>query len=524
MFTRIRIYRSGILLKETPGVTGETILRSINAAGIFPDAPCGGVGKCGKCLVRLNSDGEQILACRTMVEGDTDVYLPDEKEMIITFGESVPYDDNEDAHIHQGLGAAIDIGTTTVVVHLIEIGTGARIASASGINAQRSCGADVMSRIQYCIDYGHEVLTQLIREQLALLIRYTCSVSGVLPEDIGRLSIAGNALMEHLAAGFSPVSMGTAPFSPVSLFGFEISAWESLPVAKSARVYFMPAISSFVGGDVTAGLLAAGFMSVKKPAIYLDIGTNGEIVLKSGNTYYCCATAAGPAFEGAEIVMGMAAVSGAVAHVRWDDRLIVSVIGDCEPCGICGSGLIDVLAILLETGAVDETGRLLDTNEIDHKIAANINIVDGKKVLRLTGNSSGVFITETDIRKLQLAKAAIAAGIQTLLNHTGIKEENVKTFVLAGGFGSFLDMFNAVRIGLFPRKFLDVAQALGNTAGEGASIALCSKTVHTTLEGIRKRCKYIDLSVNPVFNEQFVEQMMFKTYYPNEQSNSNDST
>jgi uncharacterized 2Fe-2S/4Fe-4S cluster protein (DUF4445 family) len=208
--------------------------------------------------------------------------------------------------------------------------------------------------------------------------------------------------------------------------------------------------------------------------------------------------------------MGMAAVGGAISRVKWDGGIKATVAGDGEPRGLCGSGLIDALAILLDTGAVDETGRLRNADEIDHGIAAHIGKTDGENVFRLTINDSGfVYISARDIRKLQTAKSAIAAGIQTLLAHTGVAEEEVKSFILAGGFGSFMDLFSAARIGLFPKKFLSIAQTLGNTAGEGAALALCSETARTALNDIRKRCECIELSTNPVFNEHFIAQMPF---------------
>ena len=526
MAPRIRIYRPGGLVCETEGVQGETLLQRISAAGEFLDAPCGGQGKCGKCLIQLSPEGKYARACTTYVDGDMDVYLPGKPEMKIADAgaaadtadeaRSQPvtaavYTDENNAQPGAKLGVAIDIGTTTVVAHLTDIKTGARLATASGVNAQRTYGADVISRIQYCADNGHETLTKVIREQLSSLIRDTCAASGARTRDIGYVSIAANTIMEHLAAGYSPVGMGVVPFTPVSLFGEETADVEYLPVAKSAKIFYAPAVSSYVGGDITAGMLAAGIEDMQGPVVYLDIGTNGEIVMKDGDTYYCCATAAGPAFEGAEITMGMAAVAGAINHVKWDGGLKLSVIGETTPRGLCGSGLLDALAVLLDTGAVDESGRMLDSDEIEHETATCIEKIDGKNVFRLTGNrDGGVCMTASDIRKLQLAKSAIAAGIQTLFHHAGVKEEQVRAFVLAGGFGSFMDQFSAARIGLFPKSFLPVAQTLGNTAGEGAALALCSEPARAQLGEIRKRCEYIELSASPVFNDQFVEQMMFE--------------
>ena len=528
----INIYRDGEIICKADSMSGESLLECIGAAGVFLDSPCGGMGKCGKCLVRLSPDGEQVLACQTPVESVMDVYLPDDTEMKTADTEqgpgvraqgsenvraSTPEPRNAECRMQNAevivegrrLGVAVDIGTTTVVAHLTDLETGARIATASGVNAQRTYGADVISRIRYCAENGHEKLTRLIREQLASMITETLDASGTKADNIEYISIAANTIMEHLAADYSPVGMGTVPFTPVSLFGVEVARWDSLPVSEDAKVYYAPAISSYVGGDITAGMLAAKTEDMIGPVIYLDIGTNGEIVLKVGETYYCCATAAGPAFEGAEISMGMAAVSGAINHVRWDDGLRLSVIGDGVPRGLCGSGLLDALAVLLETGAVDETGRMLGADEIDHDISEYINEIDGKNVFALTGGIGGVSMTAYDIRKLQLAKSAIAAGIQTLLHHAGIAEEQVNSFVLAGGFGSFMDQYSAARIGLFPKSFLPISQTLGNTAGEGAAIALCSESARARLGDIRDRCEYIELSADPVFSEQFMEQMMF---------------
>ena len=525
----IRIHLPDGLIRETSSAHGETLMACVSAAGVFLDAPCGGQGKCGKCLVRLSPEGEQVLACRTIVDGDMNVYLPDAFDMKIADAGAQSARDAQGAgpsaspgqqsalsggnaadFAEMRLGVAVDIGTTTVVAHLTDIDTGSRIATASGVNAQRTYGADVISRIQYCAENGHETLTRLIRGQLSSLIRETCSSSGARMENISYISIAANTIMEHLAAGYSPVGMGVVPFTPVSLFGGEIAAGDDLHIAKDSAIYFAPAIDSYVGGDITAGMLAAGLENMQGPVVYLDIGTNGEIAMKIGDKYYCCATAAGPAFEGAEITMGMAAVGGAINHVKWDGGLKLSVIGDGAPRGLCGSGLLDALAVLLETGAVDESGRMLDADGIEHEIAANVGKADGKNIFRLSGEGGGVYMTASDVRKLQLAKSAIAAGIQTLLHHAGIAEGQVKAFILAGGFGSFMDQFSAARIGLFPKSFLPVAQTLGNTAGEGAALALCSPRAREALNDIRARCEYIELSTSSVFNEQFVEQMMFE--------------
>ncbi|MCL2628454.1 MAG: ASKHA domain-containing protein [Oscillospiraceae bacterium] len=390
-------------------------------------------------------------------------------------------------------GIAIDVGTTTVAVYLVDMETGVVIATTGDTNAQDIYGADVTSRIRYSSDNGHEKPTQVITEQLSSMIKAACVSADVKTEQIIKITVAANTVMQHLVAGLSPVSLGKAPFTPVSLFGGELPVWDNLPVADNAKIYYTPAVSAYVGGDITAGLFAADFENENKPALFIDIGTNGELVLKHKDTYYCCATAAGPAFEGAEITKGMAAIDGAVDHV-WSGgsgKIEFSVIGGGRPKGLCGSGLLDLLAVLLDIGTVDSTGRLL-----------------GKDRFYLD-EASDIFITAEDIRKLQLAKAAIAAGIEVLLHFAGISETDVKLLALAGGFGSYMDLKSAARIGLIPKSLLPVAKVLGNTAGEGAVKTLLCSDAQERLEKIREHCEYVELSSIAFFNDKFVEQMGF---------------
>ena len=396
------------------------------------------------------------------------------------------------------LGLAIDIGTTTVALYLIDMNTGAKIATLSGMNAQSPYGADVTTRIEYCAHNGHEELTNLIREQISLMIKRVCMQSDKNPEDIEYISLAANTVMQHIIAGYSPVSMGTAPFTTFSLFGEELPAWEGLNVAENAKIYYTPSISAYVGGDITAGLLAAGFEDIHEPALFLDIGTNGEIVLKHNGTYYCCAAAAGPAFEGGGIEKGMIAESGAINHVKRtyepDVETYFTVIGGGMARGLCGSGLLDTLAVLLDLQVVDNSGRMHG----------------GDKYWLTSGDENGVYITAGDIRKLQLAKAAIAAGIQVLLHYAGISENDIKVFTLAGGFGNYMDLKGAERIGLYPKRMLGFAKAAGNTAGEGAVLALKSEDARKQLSKIKEQCEYVELSSMTFFNDRYVEQMAFE--------------
>ncbi|MCL2247969.1 MAG: ASKHA domain-containing protein [Oscillospiraceae bacterium] len=416
-------------------------------------------------------------------------------------------------------GVAVDVGTTTVVLHLVDIVSGKKLATLSRVNEQARYGADVTSRIEYSMKNGHTVLTELICTQISSMLAEACEYAKINSQKIKRVSIAGNTVMQHLLADFSPDCMGTAPFTPHSLFGDNFPAWRDLGVSRKAQIYFTPAVSAFVGGDITAGLLAAGFEDINYPALFLDIGTNGEIVLKHNGTYYCCATAAGPAFEGAEIEMGMVAEDGAISRVKLSGDMRVmgfTVIGGGAPKGFCGSGLIDLLACLLRKGDVDESGRLLSGDKFH--VYTDVSVMNSVRAQRslspsigapLSAPASAPYITAEDIRKLQLAKAAIAAGVDVLLHYAGIKESDVRLLSLAGGIGSFLDTANAAQIGLFGTTLLPVAYPVGNAAGDGAVLALLEKDALERLYDIRDKCEYIDLSANALFNDRFIERMAF---------------
>ena len=500
LLARVRIFRDGELLRETQADIGKTVYAAVTGAGVYLDAPCAGTGRCGKCLVRLSPDGEEVKACLTEITGDTDVYLPGSGEMKIA-GDGTKNDGHSGPY-----AAAVDIGTTTVVAYIVDMPSGQPVATAAGVNAQRTYGADVISRIVCCDNEGHEKLTSLIRSQIRDLIAQAAAKAGIAAADVTYLAIAGNTVMQHLYNNDSPVGIGRVPFTPVSLYGTEEEAKPDIGIAPGATEYLAPCIHSYVGGDITAGILASGFSGLEGTWLFIDVGTNGEMALRSGGRMFCCATAAGPAFEGAEISCGMAAVEGAVSYIRFEDgELKYDVVGGGEPRGICGSGLLDALALLLDCGAVDAGGMLLPPDEVEGPIAKYIDEDDDGVVFRISGD---VCVSATDVRKLQLAKAAIAAGIQTLFSKAGVSSAD--GLLLAGGFGSYLDPRSAARIGLFPEELLPNVRALGNTAGAGAVMAACSAEAREKIRKITDECEYVELSTDRVFNDQFVMQMMFE--------------
>ncbi|MGM9607307.1 MAG: ASKHA domain-containing protein [Oscillospiraceae bacterium] len=487
---------------------GETILAALRRSGIAaPEAPCGGNGTCKKCTVTV--DGREVLACRTPAAEDCTVVLPEQNAGAVIAstgrGTDFPLTPGE------GLGAAVDIGTTTVVVHLYDLPSGALLGTRSGVNRQRAFGADVISRIQYAMSQpdGLEQLTRAIRGQLNGYLEELCACAGRSLDELSTVTVAANTVMEHIYAGLSPASIATAPFTPLSLFG-EWQDGGGFGLPKHTRVCLAPAVAGYVGGDITAGILASGAYRAERPVLFLDVGTNGEMALGSAQTgFLCCATAAGPAFEGAAISQGMSACDGAISRVeRTDGKVAVTVLGGGAARGVCGSGLVDALAVMLELGAVDETGRLLPPDEAPEEALPYLEEDgDGNVRFRLAGD---VCITAADVRQLQLAKAAIAAGICTLLDEAGLEEDDVACLYLAGGFGNYIRRESAAAIGLLPASMEKRIVGVGNSAGEGAAAALLSAEARDILDGLRGRCKYLELSGHRAFNDFYIDCMMFE--------------
>ena len=490
---------------------GQTLLDAILAQTSLPvHAPCGGKGTCKKCAVYLvDQAGERaVLACCTPVSDGMVVRVPTENPLAVeirTTGLSV----DSDADLN-GYGIACDIGTTTVVCRLVNA-FGVCIASLGEGNAQRPYGADVIARIKASMEGKREVLTQVIRAQLSGMITRLCAENGVGLSQINRMTVAANTTMSHLLCGLAPDSMGAAPFTPLSLFGEFYTARE-LELPFEGYVLICPAVSGYVGGDITADLLAQEMDKETKPVLLIDVGTNGEMAIGCGNQFICCSTAAGPAFEGAQISHGMSASAGAISSVEVKNgELTVGIIGGGDAKGICGSGLIDAVAVMLDLGALDETGRILDVDEDEGEIPDSalphlFLTEEEEPAFRL---SDSVYVTQADVRKIQLGKGAIAAGEQILIQTFGVDYDDIGALFLAGGFGSYIRPESAARIGLIPEQLLDVTKAVGNAAAMGAQMALQSERCRQRLKNIQRDMRYIELSGMPAFNTAYMEAMMF---------------
>ena len=498
--------------------TGESMLDTLRNAGYSGiHAPCGGNGTCKQCKVSVigsvftvsnpseiqQLEGNEVLACRIQAAMDCTVLIPDTEAMeVVTSGAG-----NIDP-CGEGLGVAVDIGTTTVAAFLYDLETGERLAIESGRNSQRPFGADVISRIQYSDQPGglHK-LAAVIRAQLDDAISALCKTAARSRDDITRVSIAGNTVMQHILAELSPVTIGIAPFITLSLFGDVRPAADMFSgLAENAELYIAPALAGYVGGDITAGLLSSGAWQSIEPCLFIDIGTNGEMGIGDKSGYTCCATAAGPAFEGAEIECGMDGSAGAISRVRWvDDKIEYDVIGDVEATGICGSGLIDALACMLRCGAVEESGRMVPPDEAPANIAHHIKRVDEKTRFYFTDT---VFVSAEDVRQLQLAKSAIRAGIETLMVLRELSYDDIDAVIIAGGFGAYMDVRSACTIGLLPPAMVDKTRHVGNAAGAGAVMAL-DHDVRGDLTQLKDICDYHELSSSALFMEKYIECMIF---------------
>lgn len=493
---------------EPPQRLSDLLIR----CGAPMEMPCGGRGTCLKCKVQAEGAlsapdsreqgllGEQLqagmrYACMAHALGDVQVELigPRGKADVQTEG-MLP--DFLPAPWGKAYGMAVDIGTTTVAAYLYRLSDGAALASASALNPQAAFGADVISRIQQSMGGNGNALAERICACLADLLRQLCEDTGVAPEAVDALTIAGNTAMLTLLCGLDPSPLASMPFRAEHLFG-EFRTPPALSLPGSAQVYLARCIDAYVGADITAALLAAdlfrdGRVVVDAPHLLVDVGTNGEIVLAAHGKLLCCATAAGPAFEGAGISCGMMARPGAIDRVTFEDGAIrFTVLGGAEAAGICGSGLIDAVASLLEAGILDESGVLEDGDYV----------FPGTQVR----------ITQQDIRAVQLAKAAICAGMTTLIDHAGLTGADIQALVVAGGFGSHIRLSAAERIGLIPPGFAGKARTIGNGAGMGAAMMLLSERVRLDSERIRDLSEVVELSTNPRFMEDYVEGMFFPT-------------
>lgn len=474
--------------------------------------PCGQNGTCGKCAVTVTGslseadarEAKKIagmpentrLACQCTAFGDCIITLPEKDFRIVADSDLQHTSLNP---MDTGYGFAVDIGTTTVAIYLYDLNDGKCLERRTFMNPQSSFGADVISRIEKAVDGKSEELSTAVVKAIEDAFLSICKNHDV---SVNTAVITGNTAMLYLFMKQDTTPLTAAPFEITNYMGTTmIGLFPRLPELK---VYLPRTAAAFVGSDITCSMLACGMYDTNQTILMVDIGTNGEMGLLHNGKLSVCATAAGPAFEGAGITFGMSAGEGAVDSVMLSNHKIKhTVIGSKKATGICGTGLIDSIAALLDAGLIDETGCIDEENE---EYASYLTEYDDSPAIALTDS---VFITQQDVRQLQLAKAAICGGIDTLLETSEIDPEDVDVFYIAGGFGRYINVHSAATIGLIPKELASKAKAVGNASGAGASMLLLDKELIQKSDKLASTANVVDLSTSPIFMEQYIMRMHF---------------
>ncbi len=418
-------------------------------------------------------------------------------------------------------GLAIDIGTTTIVAYLMDLNTGSVLASGAATNPQNVFGADVISRIVHVTDNdnGLQQLQEKLIHGLNEVISALCHDVGISRNEIYRTVAVGNTTMSHLFLGIDPTYLAPAPFVPVFRQAVQVEAGElRLNTLNTGKVSVLPNVSGYVGSDTVGVMLAAGVDRLQGINLIIDIGTNGEVILVGKDRILTCSTAAGPAFEGAEIKSGMRAAEGAIEGVTISDDVQLKVIGETKPRGICGSGLIDAVSEMYKAGIIDASGRLgkkdQSRDRLSDKLGRRLRETDGGREFVLVWGSDSdsgedIVLSQKDIRELQLAKGAIMAGARILLRDMGVSPQEIDRVMLAGAFGNYINRESAREIGLLPSLPIERIEAIGNAAGHGAKMALLSCEERVRADTLSRRAEHIELSVRAEFQKEFVESLSF---------------
>jgi uncharacterized 2Fe-2S/4Fe-4S cluster protein (DUF4445 family) len=576
-------------LAEAEAGDGATILDAIRRAGIAFEASCGGAGTCGKCRVRVralsggrnappplacvetrdgavglpDADAEtgRVLACRSVPQQDIEVELPSRSEEgggiiglptggvnrdiardLAPFVTKRHYKKEDAAFVYGGAmllarerggadggccGVALDIGTTTLEASLLDLRSGARLASDAAPNPQSAYANDVLSRVRFASEpSGLAALHAALASAVNGMIGRLTESAGVPRERVYEAVCSGNTAMLHLAAAVNPRSLGLSPYTPRLRGGCSLPARAvGVRIAPCGLVYLPPVISAYVGADITCGLVASRLWRDAAPAVLIDIGTNGEMALECGGALYAASAAAGPAFEGMNISCGMRAGRGAVARFSAgpDGTFAFGVIGADGRCGgreeavgICGSGLLDICGELARVGIIGESGRFADTRSAEAEAGADggrgslrsaLREKDGQRAFFLTGCVS---LTQRDVRQVQLAKSAVRAGVEALLARAGVSAASVGRADIAGSFGFRTRERSLLGIGILPAGFAGKVRFTGNTSLAGAEALLLNAALRSEADRLARRAVSIDLSTEAGFEELFVKHMGFQ--------------
>lgn len=500
------------------------------------DSPCGGEGSCGKCRVLvlagecqpptaeeyywLNTAELELgirLACFCRIKGNIKLRFPKKavpQILLNASGETCSIN-AEIMDAPRRYGIAIDLGTTTIVSSLFDLTTGKEMHVSARLNPQSSYGLDVMSRINYSShDGGTKKLQCLLLDRLEEMIYECCANAGIEASDIQEMAVAGNTIMLHILAGVDPSAMGRFPYTPVFTSAIRVPAAQlGMHSLTAAEVYIMPSVSAFIGADTVAGILATGLEQETGNTLLLDLGTNGELVLFSNHQLWACSVAMGPALEGMNIECGMRAEKGAADKV-WieNNKLCLHIIGEGEAIGLCGTGLLDTVGALVKAGIVAKNGRILMKNQQNQFADWSDSITESKQGRRFwlrhpLGRENGLYISQNDIRNLQLAKGAVCAGIKLLLDAAEIKTEQVHKVSLSGALGNYVNSEVLIELGFFPPEWQDKVSPVGNSALKGAIMVLMSSAARARALHVSQQIKCIDLTYSQEFQYLFPRSM-----------------
>lgn len=550
--SQIQFPRHGITVELKPG---EPLIEAVRTAGIELETPCDGTGTCGKCRVKVHpskalapetdmdllTEAERqdgwVLACQVQAQGDLAIeleentndglqILSDGHQTDVTvqpwFRKKVTGNPPSTQVIADGIviatesgdtsqalyGLSIDIGTTTLVTALIDLHTGAEVGTASNLNPQARRAQDVLSRIKIGSQSdGLKLLQEELVAEINRQIAELCAPAGISRHDIWEIVFSGNTTMLHLAAGVNPASLGKYPYTPALKGGSHLHAsLLGLAIAEQGLVYFPPIMSAYVGADITSGIIATRLHKMPGVTLFVDIGTNGEMVLAANGNLTATSTAAGPAFEGMNIACGMRASRGAIERVSFEAGDVrTKTISDTEPVGLCGSGLLDAVGELARCRGVDSNGRF-NSKDTAWPWRDRWELLDGKSVFRLDGQ---VYLSQKDVRQVQLAKAAVRAGIELLLKANDLTPSQVDRVLIAGSFGFHLKTESLIHLGLLPREFHNRVEFVGNTSKSGGRVFLLDYSSRELMQTITGNVRVLELANDPAFEKTFIKSISF---------------
>lgn len=539
---------------------GTTILEAARKIGVVIESPCNGTGVCGKCKVKVVSDNLEnviqdgkhhlseeekadgfVLSCQAKVMADVDIEVISKKNnnktlKILNDGQSfdIKLDNyiskqykNNKTYIYAGeqligaemgdttalsFGIVVDIGTTTIVASLVNRITGDELCSVSALNPQSMHAQDVLSRIKFASDdKGLEKMYSCIIEEINSLLSQITNETQIDKKYIYEIIFSGNTCMIHLAANVNPYSLGKYPYIPKLRGGSYLNAKEhKINISEIGLIYLPPIISAYVGPDITSGILATRLQNISGTILFVDIGTNGEMVIAKDGKLSATSTAAGPAFEGMNITYGMRAQNGAIEYfnIEEDGSVEIKTIGDEKPIGICGSGLLDVVGELVSNGIIDKNGKFVSPENL------NRSEILLKRLIKLEGKTAfeiaeGVFLTQKDIRQVQLAKGAVRSGIEFLMRSKEVVADKVNKVLIAGSFGYHLRTKSLINIGLLPKEFNEKIDFVGNTSKSGGHAFLVNKNYRLEMEELAGKIEVVELSKGKDFDKIFIKCLSF---------------